>query len=539
MLKRYLAPTLLVALFAAILIQLPMAIASRASDYEWFDPIIIVRALVLDNFVEEVTDDQQAAMQNSMINSMVNELGDPHTVYIPASDRAAFDKSMMGEYVGIGAEINIENDYLVIVSPMEDSPAIEAGIMAGDVVLEIDGESTHRMPVDRCIELLTGEPDTQVTVRVMHEDGAEEEITITRRKIVAHTVKGAYRVGEDWVYEIDPELGIGYVRITQFNRTTIEGMQHALAQLITDDVKGLILDVRFDPGGELEGAVALSDMFLDSGEIVTVKGRRREAVTYSARPEGTFPNVPVIVIANEGSASASEILSGALQDHGRAKVLGERTFGKGSVQEVRQLPEDMGSLKITTAYYYLPSGRHLHRRDDNTMWGVDPDPGFHIPMSNEEYRDMNLAKRNYDAIREGGFNGDADWSNPGWIETELKDRQLARAVEAMQVRLREGEWRPVGGEGGGGEALAGEVHEMIEFRNRLAEQLLRTDRRIAELSGLAEEAGAEPILPEGAELDGGVLTLTDDAGNVVATFRIVDDSDLQRALDSVRLERMN
>lgn len=538
MIKRFVAPTLLVALFAAILIQLPAAIAARAADYEWFDPIIIVRALVLENFVEEPTEEQMDAMQVSMINAMIDELDDPHTVYVPAQQRAEFDKSMMGEYVGIGAEINIENDYLVIVSPMEDSPALEAGVMAGDVVLEINGETTFMMPVDRCIELLTGEPDTQVTIRVMHEHGEEETIRITRRRIVTHTVKGAFRVGEDWVYEIDPENGIGYVRITQFNATTVEGMQRALEQLKRENVKGLILDVRFDPGGGLEEAVALSDMFLETGTIVSVKGRRREEVTFAAKPGGTFPDVPIVVIVNEGSASASEILAGALQENGRAKVLGERTFGKGSVQEVRPLPENMGTLKVTTAYYYLPSGRHLHRHHDSPIWGVEPDPGFHVAMSNEEYREMNLAKRNYDAIRAGGFNGDAHWADSAWIETELKDRQLARALEAMQGRLTEGAWPRVGEEGGAGPAIASEIHEMIEFRNRLSEQIVRTDERIAELSGLKPDTAAA-LLPEGAELGGGILTLTDESGKVIASFRIVDDHDLEMALEYARLERLN
>src|SRR6267142_1116239 len=197
--KRIVAPSLLVILIGALLVQLPAAIAQRAGDYEWIDPVLDVHRILATEFVD-ASKFNDAKLRQVMIDAMIETLDDPHTVYVPPSDLAAFNKDLRGSYVGTGCEVNTINEYLVIVSPMDGSPALEAGIMAGDVVLEVEGESTFKMPVDQCIKRLTGEPGTPVTFKVRHLDGSEKVFTITRRHITTRTVKGLRREGDHWNY---------------------------------------------------------------------------------------------------------------------------------------------------------------------------------------------------------------------------------------------------------------------------------------------------------------------------------------------------
>lgn len=526
---------LLVVLFGGLFIHLPLALASRAADYEWYEPLILVRRLVLDHYVEAPTPEQQQEMQEAMITGLVDVLDDPYTEYVPQRLIPDFDKAVFGTYVGIGAEIDIVDDYLKIVTPMDDSPALEAGVMAGDVVLTIEGESTYRMPVEECIRRLQGEPGTKVTVQVRHANGEEEMITITRRQIVTRTVKGVYREGEAWNFMLDEANRIGYIRVTQFNRTTIEELAAAIQSLRQQGMQGLMLDLRNNPGGELNGAVAMSNMFLNQGTIVSVRGRdERLNESFSAQPAGTLPDFPMMVLINGGSASASEIVSGALQDNGRAKILGERTFGKGSVQQVRALPENMGVLKMTTAYYYLPSGRNIHRKTGATTWGVDPDDGYRVDMSLEKLREMVQARRQYEVIDADGGEANVDdeaWSSPAWIESTLHDVQLAKGLEAIQARLITGDWKPTGGPATDLAVINEELTDTLQARARLAAQLDSMDRRIAELQTQGETLGAERLLPENADLAGATIVVRSKDGAVIGEYRIMGN--LESALDLV------
>ncbi len=338
---------LLIVIFAA---GLPLALAARPADYEWFDPIILIRRQVLDGFVEEP---DEGAMQESMIQAMVASLEDPYTVYVPPRGEAEFNKDVRGTYVGIGAEVISQNGYLTIVSPMEDSPALAAGVLSGDVVLAIEGVSTEERSIEECVELLLGEAGTAVTIRVRHLDSTEEDLSIMRRRIVTPTVRGVRRLGEAWDFWLDPAQHIGYVRLTQFNNPSVEDLEKALAALQAGGLRGMIFDLRDNPGGDLSVAIRTADLFLDEGMIVSVRGRARPDQDWFARPEKTRADFPMVVIVNGLSASASEIVAGALQENGRARVLGTRTFGKGSVQEVHDLRPGGGVLKLTTTKYYL------------------------------------------------------------------------------------------------------------------------------------------------------------------------------------------
>ena len=509
-----------------------MAADHAVTDYEWFDPIIVVRRFLLDGF-HEVPDEE--AIQRAMIDAMIKTLDDPYTVYVPPADEAEFNKALLGTYVGIGAEVNVEGDYLTIVSPLDDSPALDAGIMAGDIVLAIEGKTTFDRPVDECINQLLGEPGTPVNIRVRHLDGTEKDLSIVRRQIVTRTVKGVRRSGEQWDYWLDERKRIGYIRINQFVEGTFDELRAAIAVLLQGDLRGLVLDVRGNPGGGLGSAIETADLFLREGTIVSVRGRTRRSQTWRARKEGTLPDFPMIIMTNRHSASAAEILAGALQENGRAKVIGARTFGKGSVQEVHELPYDKGTLKMTSGHYYLPSGRNISRSDGNPVWGVDPDPGFVVPMSDEKFRNSILARRRYGVIRPGAAAETGDFADPDWIREHLDDTQLAAALTALQAKLETDTW-PVVGEGDPTQlALGQRISDQLRVRRLLLERIASVEETLGDLNDLAESSGRPPLLPPDVDLTDAVVTVRDRNGAVVGQFRVVG-GDLEFALQQVELD---
>jgi carboxyl-terminal processing protease len=534
-LKRIIGPSLLFILGATLLVQLPMAIAGRTSVYEWFDPLVDVRRILVDRYVEPLEDED---LPTVMINALLEQLDDPYTQYIPASETAEFNKQLRGVYAGIGAEVNIEDGFLIIVTPMDDSPALHAGVMAGDVVLEIEGESTFEQPVSWCVDKLTGEVGTPVAIKVRHLDETEEDITITRRRITTRTVKGLRRRGEAWNHCVDEGLGLFYIRVTQFNGDTIEELRTALADLVPSGMNGLILDLRDNPGGGLPQAVGMADLFLSEGKIVEVQPREgvAEPISYHAQAEGTMPNFELLVLVNGSSASASEIVAGALQENGRAKVLGTRTFGKGSVQEVRSLNYGAGTLKYTTAHYFLPSGRNLNRNPKTSeSWGVDPDPGFVVPVTDEAYFELFRARRDYEIIRVPKDTYQSCVS-PDWVRENLKDEQLALGVEALQTRLQTGEWVAVtdDAEDPALIAFSQELDRALKRRASQIEMLQATEERIEELQSLADAQGREPLLPEDVELVDGTITVHDADGNLVGTYQI-EGGNVRQALETISM----
>jgi len=247
-------------------------------------------------------------------------------------------------------------------------------------------------------------------------------------------------------------------------------------------MKGMILDLRFNPGGLLSKAIEISDMFLEGGRIVSTKGRTSPERVWDAEKNGTVGDFPVVVVINEFSASASEIVSGALRDNDRAVVLGTRSFGKGSVQQVLGLRSGAGAVKLTTAYYYLPSGRNLHKRPGAEMWGVDPSDGFYVPMNADQIRKMNEVRRESDIIRADGQNGDVpDRVTPQWLREKRSDLQLAAALEAMLAKLETGEWKKVGGDNATLVAHVTEREMLEQQRKRGMEALAKIDERLKEL----------------------------------------------------------
>lgn len=502
-----------------------------ADDYAFFNEIVEVRHLLSKRFVDAP---DQAKLRHGAIQGMVEALDDPYTLYVPAADTKAFNKDLLGEYVGIGAQVNIQEGYLVIVSPLEDSPAFRAGLMGEDRVVEIDGKSTLNMPMDECIKLLMGEPGTTVKLTIDRK-GERLPIDIVRDRIKTRAVKGVRRDGTDpnaWDFTIDPSRGIAYIRLTQFLPGCADEVAAALRRAGAESgtLKGLVLDVRFNPGGLLNEAEKIADLFLESGVIVSTRGRAYPEVVRNAAKPGTLPNFPIVILVNGQSASASEVLAGALAENDRAVVVGSRTFGKGSVQSVVELSSGLGSeLKITEQGYYLPSGRSITRRDDSPTWGVDPSEGFYVPMTDDELIAMIGVRRKNELLSAEGqvpVEGE-NWADPEWVLESLKDSQLAAGVHALQSRIDTGEWKKTGSQLPTQAAAAGdELSRLDDYQRRLLRELEKTERRIdaVESTGAAVVNADKDLWADDLDLRGGVLEIKDKDGKVVSRLDITGNS---------------
>lgn len=547
--KSTLAATVLLIALGILAIRLPSVAAQRSADYSYWAPLVDVYALVERHFFKEP---DHEAMQEGAIRGMLEALDDPYTEYVPPSDVADFDRAIRGAYVGIGAEVSTEDGFLKIVSPMDDSPAYMAGIEADDLVVGVDGESTYEEAINDIIDKLLGEPGTDVRLTVERTGGPDDippkgmepsvaspadeapgvapgrirfDLIVTRERIRAATLKGLHRDGEEWDYWVDPREKIAYIRITQFTDTTIPALSSTTKDLVDRGMRGLILDLRFNTGGSLQAAIEMADLFLPEGDIVSTRGRTARELVARANTRGTLPDFPMVVLVNGVSASASEIVAGALADNDRAIIIGERTFGKGSVQSVHRLPSGEGQLKITEQYYYLPSGRLLHRMDDSIEWGVDPSPGFYVPMTNEENRDMMRIRREEEVLRIDADGEDEQWSDAEWILEHLMDPQLSSAVEAIRIRLTTGAWEPTGDEVPEGTLQVAALQDEQRRMRLLEREIIRTQKRIGALEGAISDDALEPpdLIPDGAALADGKVLIYDANGNVVAELLITDD----------------
>ncbi|MEP0845006.1 MAG: PDZ domain-containing protein, partial [Phycisphaerae bacterium] len=312
---------------------------------------------------------------------------DPYSDMLWPSDLQEFNKHTQGKFSGVGISIHKDpGEPLRVVSPLEDSPAYNAGIQAGDLITAINGQPSRKLTITKAVREITGPPNTTVTLTIKRPSLDKEfDVTLERKEITIFTIKSFERDEQGrWKYMIDPENKIGYLRMTNFTENTIDELREVIGKLRSEGMRGLIFDLRGNPGGPLKSAVDVSDMFLEGRKkIVATKDRHGKPWEQSSSPDSDgrsgaapahFTDFPMIVLVNGSSASASEIVSGALQVHRRALIVGERSFGKGSVQQVLRLNNtNQAYLKLTTAKYYLPNGRCLHREEDATTWGVDPD----------------------------------------------------------------------------------------------------------------------------------------------------------------------
>ena len=440
-------PVRLVLFGLVLLILAPALSAADKEDQKREDEILRLMSVFSDTFehIERnyVKDVDRRQLIEAAIRGMLKEL-DQYSSYIAPEQLARFNLNVDQQFGGIGIQVTRQ---LTVMTPLPGTPAYKAGIRSGDQIIEIKGQATSGFPtgrkLDTAISLLKGKPGEEVTLKVQRPGKSKPiKFTIVRAIIQVPTVLGdRYGKNDQWEYMLDKKNKIGYVRLTHFARRSTDEFKAALSKLKQQDMKALILDLRFNPGGLLGQSRQIADLFIDKGTIVSTRGRNVPERTWKATAEGTFKDFPMVVLVNRVSASASEIVCAALQDHKRALVVGERTWGKGSVQNVIKLEGGASALKLTTASYHRPSGKNIHRFPNSKpgdVWGVLPDEGYAIRFSNAEMSGYQEYRRNRDVI-----------SKKGPPKSDFKDRQRDKAIEYLLGLLNPDQKKPAPGKDAG------------------------------------------------------------------------------------------
>jgi len=367
---------------------------------------------------------------------------DPYTTLVWPWQVKDFQKNMTQQFIGIGVEISKATGTLKVVSLLPDTPAYTSGLDAGDEILAVDGESTEDMTIMCAVSKITGPRHTKVTLTIRHAGSDKtEDITIVRDKIVVPPLRGWQRVDNGrWNYTIDPDNGIGYIRVTSFTETTAPDMERILRELEAAGLKGLIIDLRFNSGGYLMSAADVVDMFVEKGMIVKSQPRTGFPTRENAHKQGTHPDYPLVVLINGQSASASEIVAGALQDEKfkRATLVGTRSYGKGSVQVVTPYTGGDSQLKYTMAYYHLPSGQRVKNRYKMEKlgrkdWGIEPD--IEVELNMNELREMIDVQRANEVLAKADHDINHPIERHSLHETLQADKQLAVALLAIKSKL--------------------------------------------------------------------------------------------------------
>ncbi len=367
---------------------------------------------------------------------------DPFTSMIWPSEVAEFNKMTQGEFSGVGIQIQSDDDgSLKVVTPIEDSPAYKAGIKAGDIITHINGKNAKGITTTQAVKSITGPPGTSVVLTVRTSDLTSRDYTLRRETIKVASIKGYLQLpGGGWDYFVDKDQKIAYMRLTNFTRTTGDELDKAVDELKSKGCRAIILDLRYNPGGLLTAATDVSDKFLHDGVIVSTRADRdtpNSPTVATAHADGGETDMPLVVLVNQYSASASEIVSGALKDQHRAIIVGERTFGKGSVQMLFQLNTKQAFLKLTTSHYYLPSGKCIHREENSTDWGVNPD--MTVEMTPEQMRAAIDARQDMDILREADdkpvASKEPSTTQPAKKNLLAADPQLSAGLLLLRLKL--------------------------------------------------------------------------------------------------------
>lgn len=399
--------------------------------YEQLKKLALVFETARDNFVEEA---DEKKMLEAAMNGMLQAL-DPHSSYLSEDDFKEFNDKSSGEFGGLGIQITSDRGAVRVISPIDDTPAAKAGIKAGDYITHIDDEQVFDMTLNQAVKKMKGRPGTKVKLTIISDGEEPRTITLKRAIIKVESVKAEEKsiAGADE----ESEEKIGYIRISDFGATTAKELNKALEKLEKKDVIGYVLDVRNNPGGYLTAAIDVADAFLDAGEIVSTRGKRKTDIERNYAKAGDLANgKPVVVLINHGSASASEIVAGALQDNGRALVMGSQSFGKGSVQQQKPL-EDGTAIHITIARYYTPSGRSIQNE------GITPD--IEVLQSKIEvlerreslYSEASFKNslKNEDSDKDDKKKSDADKELTD-EEKDALDYQLQRAMDMVRAMAK-------------------------------------------------------------------------------------------------------
>ena len=402
-------------------------------------------------YVKELDQDKMRELVENMVNGGLEKL-DPHSGFISADEYKQFRQNSRGKFGGVGIRMGVDprtGQYLV-ESPIAGTPAYDAGVMAGDVIMKVDGKPLENWTLRKVIETIQGDPGTDVTLTVVHEgEKKPTDIKMTRAEIKIESVMGDTQSKvnlKEWDFWIDPTSKIAYVRVNAFTETTVDELTRVVDSLQKTGMKGLVVDLRNNPGGLLRAAVDVASMFLPDGKkVVSTKGRGNvveeefNAKLKAEMKPGTY--YPIAILLNRYSASASEIVAAALQDHARAVIVGERSFGKGSVQNLIEMEDGSTALKITTASYWRPNGRNIHRFPDSKEeddWGVKPDKGYEVKLSDEERLEYFKWRRERDVIRRPGQEPKAE-NGEKKEKKEVRDKVLDKAVEYLRGEIKKNE----------------------------------------------------------------------------------------------------
>ena len=411
------------AVVAALLIALPQFSPAQENPSDTYKQLKLFSEVferVRADYVEDVSDQQ---LIEYAIQGMLSTL-DPHSSYLNADSFGDMRVQTKGEFGGLGIEVTMENGFIKVVSPIDDTPAYRAGVKPGDYITHLDGEPILGLSLNEAVEKMRGPVNTDLTVTIRREGEEPFDLAITRDVIKIQSVRN--RV----------EDSVGYIRITTFNQQTMPGLEKAIQEIKAEagsDLRGYVLDLRNNPGGLLDQAIDVSDAFIDQGEIVSTRGRAADdAQRFNATPGDLADGLPVVVLINGGSASASEIVAGALQDHRRAILMGTKSFGKGSVQTIIPLGLN-GAMRLTTARYFTPSGRSIQ------ALGIDPD--IMIEQAKLERaeatapgrREADLPGALSNPNEENGVGGETPADEAHSLsEAAQQDYQLARAIDLLR-----------------------------------------------------------------------------------------------------------
>ena len=395
--------------------------SKNKETYEYLDLFGQIFDRIRSEYVEEVTDQE---LIEKAIDGMLTGL-DPHSGYMNEEVWQEMQMDTQGKFGGLGIEITMEEGFVKVISPIDDSPAFEAGILAGDFIIQIDDTPVFGLTLNEAVDLMRGEKGQSITITVSRDGTEPFEVKIVRDIIKIQSVKSD-------VYD-----DVGYLRITSFTEQTEDGLLKSIKRIQkeNENIKGYVLDVRSNPGGLLSQAVKVSDIFLTRGEIVSTRGRDKKDIRrYRAKNKDHTNGKPIVVLINGGSASASEIVAGALQDHRRAIILGTQSFGKGSVQTImpfqRSNAENVSGIRLTTARYYTPSGESIQGK------GISPD----IMVEQGEFESYDFKRYSESDLKDSLDKDDENVSNDSAEDTELsekekrlaKDYQLQRALDLLK-----------------------------------------------------------------------------------------------------------
>ncbi len=417
-------------------------------DYQLVRSVVDVLAEVDRNYVRELSPDDKKKLVEEMINGGLSRL-DEHSTFFNEDELTAFNSQTDGQFGGVGVMLGLDpkTQFLRVESPVPGTPAYEAGVLAGDLIMKVDDKAVEKLRADEVRGMIKGKPGTTIKLTIAREGDKEpREFVLKRAMIEIHPVKGFARTAADpakWDWFADPAAKVAFIRLVGFSEKTDKELKEAVAEAEKQGAKALILDLRDNPGGLLSQAVAVSDLFLTEGTIVATGDRRGEATkpprrTYTAKADGTVfepaADRPMVVLVNRNSASAAEIVAAALQDHHRAAVVGERSFGKGSVQKVFPLPNSQAAVKLTTEAWLTPAGKNIHRWPDSKEadeWGVKPDAGNEVKLTDKERTAYYQHLRDLDLVKgKPGAGGAAEAAKT------FADPVIEKALDILRAKLK-------------------------------------------------------------------------------------------------------